>query len=331
MSGMNGNGSSPYDKATEVVGRLVGDRYAPPPPQLTNPHKPRFTTLDSLVWTIQRNARSEMGYDAQRAIVSHVRSMPDRLDDLRRYVGVWWDATAVLVLRAESRHRGERGAGPVKLAEVRSAVAQAVSDGQPPFGAVCWLDERIIAELTEWTVESLVTLANRYSLWGFEGELPGRGRFRRFLAGLRRALVRTPARALDTLGRSLSGAAWLVERLMLPRDDRTARAPWRLQHRNERSARVDELFRVLADLRRARRELIGGLVLFATAIELAEGQVSLSADGRRRYALDLAMLALEDLGVKGDSAGGTLVLETLASFLMDTIRPYIVRGSLIDV
>jgi hypothetical protein len=210
---------------------------------------------------------------------------------LERAVVVWVELVEALVQHVERRHAGESNLGALKALEVKAVMHHLLADRRLDLPRVPESFEPVAVDLLiEWTVDSVVLMANRYSLWvpGPAAEPERPGPVVRWLNRLR--------------GLALRVYAWLYGRF----GPRRPALPARLVPLVE-AIRRDGFVFTLEELAhggigmvtwvgRHRRQVLACATLFFETVQQAEEYRHLSGPEKKAFAYDVVFAVLEDMG-----------------------------------
>ncbi|HYC89911.1 MAG TPA: hypothetical protein VEO54_11920 [Thermoanaerobaculia bacterium] len=214
---------------------------------------------------------------------------------IRRAVIVWIDLIEVLVQDAERRYGGQPGKGALKAAEVKEVVRYLMRDRSFAIPDVPRHLQPVIIDLVvDWSIDVLVLMANRYGLW-VDGTVPRpHSLFSRFRAWLGKKARLLFAYVLYLYGRIRQ--AFQTPVVISPE----VKAAVEALEREGLIVSQEQFFRGIGDLlvwvSSRRRTLLALVEVVSTAVQEAEGYLSMSGPEKRAYTRDLVLAVLDELG-----------------------------------
>jgi hypothetical protein len=275
--------------ATAVAAPLANAAVGPPSVTPGDLHA-AFTRDDTIRWSLHRITRNALGPEVEQEATARLAAAPAWARAARVSFVAWVELAEALVQVAERRHP-EPGAGERKAREVREALAMLRADpgsvGMPP-DVVGLAAPRAAG----WTVDALVLLLNRYSLWR-DVDVPEAA-----VAGPpapRRRVRAWVARAVGAIASVIARAARALE--PEPRrgaEEAAARAVAAGLARPRPLRGLEDLAQTLNWFAEHRDALVGVFELVFCAVQLARMDDRLDARAQDGYAVDLVLTTLEE-------------------------------------
>jgi hypothetical protein len=315
-----------YDAAGETAARVIGDYIAGPPALAPGQLPPPFTSLDAVIWNLNRLARTTITPEVEQRAVGLVAALPEHAAELQRAFITWVDVVETLVQVAEQDT--DKYSGPEKAARVRASVIRIIDTAMRRYDRDAGpLLPVLTGPIIDWLIDIVVLALDRYGLWA-EPVAPKEPGVLGHATAAMRKVVLLVGRLLARVCRALSVCfAVLARRLdrASPIDDH----PWVAQDAAaaalaSSAAAVPALAAEFAWLGAERAQLVKAVDLVFSAVQLAEAEPGLSDPRKKAYAVDLVMLTLEDLGVSTRMADGARPL--VAAMIEATVHLFHKHG-----
>jgi len=267
----------------------------------------------------------EEGLD--KDLAAALNFLAEHSKQIERAFVVWIDLIEVLVQAAERRYGATPGMGKLKAAQVKGAVQYLMRNQSFNIPDVPkFLGPVVMDVVTDWSVDVVVLLANRYGLWVEKDSIvKSRSLLTTIKLQLRRAarwvaglLVWVYVRIRQALQREV-----IISPEIKAAIDAVRREGLIVQHR--------ELFKGVADLlvwiSAKRRTLMVLVEVTSAAVQQAEVYVSLTGAQKKAYAYDLVLAALEELGFEqGTGLLFSIIDSTIQSSIEMSVNLFNKRG-----
>lgn len=256
--------------------------------------------MESEIWRLRRLLRVALGGGVEQDIVGALRWLDSHGDQIERAVVVWVDLIESLVQVQERRYGKEAGLGAIKKAEIKEVLTDLLEAEKLRLPNIPQFAVAFVLEIfVDWVVDIVVLMANDNDLWTEDTSYTS---IHSVLAVGRR-----------WLGKMLRpvwlGILWLIVHL-----SHLFRS--RALYSAELTAKVnavkregfpigvqeveDGAVKVIQWIPKHRQQLIAGSELIFGAVHDAEAYLELSGPEKRRYAQDLVVAVLKEMGLHED-------------------------------
>ncbi len=277
-----------------------------------------------VVWQLQRAYETAAGASFAEEVVRELRRLIPDPEEAKRAFVAWANLLELLIQEAEREHGRERGRGPQKADQVKAVLIHLFVD-EPVLHIPDFPDFLVpfIVEIgVNWSIDAIVLLLNRNSLWE---PAPGRPAVRVSVLGrlVRAALVvgkwfmrLAPVVRLGALLLRLTRKLVVTAYPLNPEIQQAVRVI-ECTH----GARIEDMLRKNADLigwiGGHRQQVVALVEVVSFAVQEAEFYKELTGQQKKIYVRELIIAFLEDVGLIQNENG-------LMFYLADRVLDWVI-------